>query len=408
MHQLCVFDFDGTLADTIADIAAAVNRALARMGYAQHPLAAYDRMVGSGADTLCVRALPEGEKARAAELLALYKADYFEHCTERTRAYGGVAGALQSLADAGCALAVITNKPQEQVERVLAACLGGTRFVRIVGQLPGVPKKPLPDTLLALMQACGYEKDETVYVGDSDVDMQFANAAGVAGIGASWGFRGRAELEAAGAGYVADDPADMARYILARRGAKQKELAALARTAAALGAASVRWAVGGSLLLWRRGIAADFHDIDLLVDERDIEAAAAALGAIGTLTNDRRSAPYTTRHFLEYVVGGADVDVMAGFGVMLDGVQRDFAFGEAHVARTEPVEGTPVCFGFVEDWYILYQLIPGREAKVRMAEDYLARPGRLDRAALLRALENSLPDDIRRRSLALLASAARA
>ncbi|MEA4912654.1 MAG: HAD-IA family hydrolase [Oscillospiraceae bacterium] len=215
MGRLCVFDFDGTLADTLGDIAAAVNRALAELGYAPHPLDAYRRMVGSGADTLCERALPDGAKGDAPALLKLYKACYIEHCTERTRPYAGIPEALRALLRADCALAVITNKPHEQLLRIWDAHFKEFPFAALVGQQPGVPKKPQPDSLLTLMDQLGHTKAQTVYIGDSDVDMLFARAAGVAGVGAAWGFRGRGELERAGASYIADDPAGMARCILA-------------------------------------------------------------------------------------------------------------------------------------------------------------------------------------------------
>ncbi|MEA4912655.1 MAG: hypothetical protein VB092_08620 [Oscillospiraceae bacterium] len=183
---------------------------------------------------------------------------------------------------------------------------------------------------------------------------------------------------------------------------KEKELAALAVIARALNEADVTWSVGASLLLWRRGLVEDFHDIDLLVDEQDIASARAALDRVGILTNEQRSAPFTTEYFYEYTVRDTEVDVMARFGVAVDGRRFDFAFDARHIACFEDIGGARVPFGRLEDWYILYQLIPGREIKVRLIEDALTRPGALDRAALLCAVGDPLPDPIRLRAQALL------
>ncbi len=179
---------------------------------------------------------------------------------------------------------------------------------------------------------------------------------------------------------------------------KEKELAALASAARALGERGVVWGVGASLLLWRRGIAADFHDIDLLVAERDALAAADALEALGTMTNCKRSAPYTTAYFYEFTLGGVELDLMGSFGVALEGARYDFDFGADDIADFEQIGGALVPFCRVEDWYVLYQLIPGREEKVRMIESCLLRFGGADRAALGRWLDRALPDNIRERT----------
>ncbi len=214
MKKLCVFDLDGTLVDTVADIAAAVNHSLVSMGFPAREKNEYYRMVGNGADVLSRRALPEGAKDRANELFALYKARYIDHCTELSRPYAGMCEALRALLDAGRTLAVITNKPHDQTLRVLGALFDGGLFARVVGQRDGVAKKPAPDSLYEMMDALGFARQNTVYIGDSDVDVLFAKAAGVDCVGAAWGFRGREELEKTGALYTAADPADMARYIL--------------------------------------------------------------------------------------------------------------------------------------------------------------------------------------------------
>lgn len=216
MYKLCVFDLDGTLVDTVLDIAFSVNRGLTAMGYPTHPVEKFYRMVGNGSDKLCQRAVPADAPAEdAAKLLALYKAHYIDHLCDRSRPYDGIVEALHRMKEAGVTLAVITNKPHEQTERLLPALFGDDLFAAAIGQSDRFPKKPDPTVFRALLDALGVDTEDTVYVGDSDVDAFFAHNAGVPCIGCAWGFRGEQELAEAGAEFIAHTAEDIADIVLA-------------------------------------------------------------------------------------------------------------------------------------------------------------------------------------------------
>ena len=187
-YQTVLFDMDGTLLDTLTDMEAAVNHILTQYGYPVRTLEEVRRFVGNGAGLLIHRALPQGvDPAREAEVLAAYRAYYQAHNCIRTRPYEGIPELLAALRRAGVRTAVVSNKPDETT-RTLAA-----RFFPeldgALGQRDGVAAKPAP--------------------GDSEVDVDTARNAGLAMIGVSWGFRGRAALESAGAPAVADTPAQL-------------------------------------------------------------------------------------------------------------------------------------------------------------------------------------------------------
>ena len=213
MYRLCAFDLDGTLVNTLHDIADALNWALRSLGLPQHAEDDIRMMVGDGMRNLCAKALPPGCGVRPDALEAVYGARYLERCCERSAPYPGVAALLGELSRAGILLAVVTNKHHGQAERVMARYFPGTRFDQIVGQSARFPKKPAPDALLWVTAQCGVPAYETLVVGDSSVDVQLAHNAGVLCAGVSWGFRGRAHLEDAGADYVCDT-ADALRALL--------------------------------------------------------------------------------------------------------------------------------------------------------------------------------------------------
>ena len=207
-YQTVLFDMDGTLLDTLTDMAAAVNHILTQYGYPVRTLEEVRRFVGNGAGLLIHRALPQGvDPAREAEVLAAYRAYYQAHNCIRTRPYEGIPELLAALRRAGVRTAVVSNKPDETT-RTLAA-----RFFPeldgALGQRDGVAAKPAPDMVRAVLSRLGAEPGQALYVGDSEVDVDTARNAGLAMIGVSWGFRGRAALEAAGAPAVADTPAQL-------------------------------------------------------------------------------------------------------------------------------------------------------------------------------------------------------
>ena len=207
-YQAILFDMDGTLLDTLTDMQAAVNYILEKYGYPTRTLEEVRRFVGNGAGPLIHRALPQGvDPDREAEILADYRAYYQAHNCVETRPYDGIGPLLERLRQEGVRTAVVSNKP-DRTTRTLAA-----RFFPeldgALGQRDGVAAKPAPDMVQAVLSRLGAESGQALYVGDSEVDVDTARNAGLAMIGVSWGFRGRAALESAGAPAVADTPAQL-------------------------------------------------------------------------------------------------------------------------------------------------------------------------------------------------------
>ena len=207
-YHAILFDMDGTLLDTLTDMQAAVNYILEKYGYPTRTLEEVRRFVGNGAGPLIHRALPQGvDPDREAEILADYRAYYQAHNCVETRPYDGIEPLLERLRQAGVRTAVVSNKP-DRTTRTLAA-----RFFPeldgALGQRDGVAAKPAPDMVQAVLSRLGAEPGQALYVGDSEVDVDTARNAGLAMIGVSWGFRGRAALESAGAPAVADTPAQL-------------------------------------------------------------------------------------------------------------------------------------------------------------------------------------------------------
>lgn len=204
-----IFDLDGTLLDTLADLADAMNVVLAENRLPLHPVEAYRRFVGDGIETLVRRALPfevpDAEDLR--RFVQAMRAEYGRRLTAKTRPYPGVAPLLEAVAASGRSTAVLTNKPQTAAVEILAALLPGHRFRRIVGEGAGFPRKPDPAAALAIARDLRVGPAECLLVGDSGVDMQTARAAGMVAVGALWGFRSAEELLAAGAAMLAAEPA---------------------------------------------------------------------------------------------------------------------------------------------------------------------------------------------------------
>jgi phosphoglycolate phosphatase len=211
-----IFDLDGTLVDSLGDIAAACNHVLAGEGLPEHPLTDYRVFVGEGIRRLVERAAPGLARERTAALVTAVRARYEAHLVERTRPYPGVLEALTALRRAGLPLAVLSNKPHDLTERVVAALLGATPFVAVDGERAGRPRKPDPAGAIAVAAALGTAPGETWLVGDTRIDMETAAAAGMVPVGVLWGFRDRAELEASGARQVVATPAELVN--LAARG----------------------------------------------------------------------------------------------------------------------------------------------------------------------------------------------
>jgi len=207
--RLLICDLDGTLLDTLEDIAAACNYALQRLGQPTHRPDDFRQMVGDGADVLVRRALPPDRQELADEALRLFKDYYDQNAVVATSPYPGVPDLLDALAARGVRLAVLTNKPQSATQIVVRRLLGRWEWVAIVGHREEFPKKPDPTAALAIARIAGVEANQCALLGDSNVDMRTAVAAGMLPVGAGWGFRGRDELLASGAAVVLDTPCEL-------------------------------------------------------------------------------------------------------------------------------------------------------------------------------------------------------
>lgn len=212
--KTAVFDLDGTIADTIYDLGDAVNHGLEKLGCPTHDYEAYKKMVGNGAKKLCERALPEDKKDKAAELHELFRSYYSEHYLDKTRLYDGMKETMEKLRSSGVILAVATNKPEDAARNIIWELLPDIDFVKVLGGVEYRPVKPDSAILIEIFSALPDEENEVYMIGDSNVDVRTAKNAGIPCIGCAWGFRGRAELEAEGAEYIAEKPEDIADIIL--------------------------------------------------------------------------------------------------------------------------------------------------------------------------------------------------
>ena len=202
-YKAILFDLDGTLLDTLEDMADALNRTMDRFGLPHRTLKEVRSFVGNGAKRL-VELATGTEGDRLAEILAVYKADYDRNYLIKTAPYPGIMALLDRLHEEGRLVGIVSNKPDSTVQSLSDALFEGKADIS-VGERAGIRRKPAPDTVLAAMEALGVTKAEAVYVGDSEVDVMTARAAGVPCISVTWGFRDRDALEAAGAETFADN-----------------------------------------------------------------------------------------------------------------------------------------------------------------------------------------------------------
>ena len=216
MIKLVIFDIDGTLIDTMEDIANACNYALEQCGCPARRLDEYNMLVGRGIDNLFRGALPQEQKTE--EMVATMRSHfvpyYNEHKCDCTRPYDGIIDLLEVLSGNGLQFAVASNKYQEGTEQLVEKFFGKYGFVKILGQREGKPIKPDPEIVREAMEGIpGISLDEVIYCGDSDVDMQTGLGAGVRTVGVTWGFRTREELEAYSPFALIDHPLELSQII---------------------------------------------------------------------------------------------------------------------------------------------------------------------------------------------------
>jgi phosphoglycolate phosphatase len=204
-----LFDLDGTLADTLADVANATNWALQQVGCPTHPTDSYRYKVGDGARELCARALPADRRDLTDQVLRLMRERYDQHCFDITHLYPGIPEMISALTQRRFALAVLSNKPDDFTKRVITRYFKPSPFAVVRGQLPNVPLKPDPTAAVRIAQELGIPPAHWLYLGDTNTDMHTARAAGMHPIGVLWGFRDRAELVDSGAEHVIAKPHEL-------------------------------------------------------------------------------------------------------------------------------------------------------------------------------------------------------
>ncbi len=216
MKKLVIFDLDGTLLNTIADLAQSTNYALSTLGYPTHDESAYKFMVGNGINKLFERALPEGQKTEAnvLKVRAQFVPHYDLHNADKSRPYPGIPELLAQLQEQHIQLAVASNKYQSATRKLIAHYFPSIRFAAVYGQRDGVSPKPDPTVVFDILKDTGIDAADTLYVGDSAVDMQTALNARVTACGVTWGFRPRTELEALCPRYIVGKTEEIADIVL--------------------------------------------------------------------------------------------------------------------------------------------------------------------------------------------------
>ena len=203
-----LFDLDGTLLDTLEDIADSTNAVLERAGFSKHPVPAYRTFVGEGVRRLIERALPEGSRddATVARVTAAMVEEYRVRWADKTRPYYGVESMLDQLAKLGVRMSVFSNKLDELTKLSVEKLLPEKAFEIVMGARDGVPRKPDPAGAVEIASRMGLAPGEFLYLGDTHTDMRTAIAAGMFPVGALWGFRDEAELREAGARELVRSP----------------------------------------------------------------------------------------------------------------------------------------------------------------------------------------------------------
>ena len=215
MKKLVIFDLDGTLLDTIADLAESANHALKQLGYPTHNVETIRTFVGNGINKLLERALPAHEQTEenVVRMRAHFVPYYDAHNADFSAPYPGIVSLLEALQAKGLMIAVASNKYQEATYKLVKHYFPTIDFVEILGQREGISVKPDPTIVFDILRKANVNQEETLYVGDSGVDMQTAINAGVDAVGVTWGFRPRAELESFHPKGLIDEANELIDYI---------------------------------------------------------------------------------------------------------------------------------------------------------------------------------------------------
>jgi phosphoglycolate phosphatase len=210
-YRAVLFDLDGTLLDTLEDLADSVNAALRSLDFPEHPREAYKYFVGDGMEVLVERALPEdhADSATRAECVARLRREYAQRWAVKTRPYAGIPELLDALTARGMAMGVLSNKPDEFTRLCVTRLLSRWEFSAVMGARRTLPRKPDPTGAREMARQMCLAPATFVYLGDTSTDMQTAIAAGMFPVGALWGFRTAEELRASGARSLLEKPLDL-------------------------------------------------------------------------------------------------------------------------------------------------------------------------------------------------------
>ncbi len=209
--RLIVFDLDGTLLNSLEDLADSANWVLEQHGFPTHPVDAYRYFVGDGVRKLIERILPQEERteARIEQCRQEFVAYYKVHMEDKTSVYEGITELLVELKNRGLKIAVATNKVHIAVKPLMEKYFPEIRFDSMIGQREGVPVKPAPQIMFDILRETGCEPSEALHVGDTATDMQLAHNAGVTPVGVLWGYRPLKELQEAGAKFIIEKPEEL-------------------------------------------------------------------------------------------------------------------------------------------------------------------------------------------------------
>lgn len=212
MYKLCIFDLDGTLTDTLESMTYSVNETLKELELPEITMEQCREFVGNGAKVLIEKALKASGDCELVLLdrgMETYKRIFGKNCTYHVEPYDDVLQMLDELQNMGIQTAVLSNKPHLQTVDVVTDILGKERFAYILGQRDGIARKPNPAGIYEIISGAGISKEECLYIGDSEVDVETAKRAEVTSVGVTWGFRSKDVLKQAGADYLIDTPREL-------------------------------------------------------------------------------------------------------------------------------------------------------------------------------------------------------
>ena len=213
--QAVIFDLDGTLLDTLEDIADSMNAALARMGLPAHPVQAFRYLTGDGVYQLAQKSLPVNRRDETIiqDCIKAFRGEYRLRWANKARPYDGIPALLDELTARGLKLSILSNKLDEFTNLIAEKILANWKFSFVMGTRPDVPRKPDPAGALIIARELGFAPDRFLYLGDTDTDMRTAVAAGMSAVGALWGFRDERELIEGGAQALIASPLELLKFL---------------------------------------------------------------------------------------------------------------------------------------------------------------------------------------------------